>query len=108
LGAANHDTVVRFVRALGTAFQFIRNPANREQVVKAITAATGASEEIARATLALYLGPDKGVLPKQAEIDLKGLEQVIAFMGEGGAIAAPLPAPERFVDLHYLRAAGMQ
>ena len=42
---------------------------------------TGASDEIARATLALYFEPDKGVMPKQAEIDLKGLAQVIAFMG---------------------------
>jgi hypothetical protein len=33
---------------------------------------------------------------------------VIAFMGEGGAIKAPLPAPERFVDLQYLRAAGVE
>ena len=71
-------------------------------------ALTGASDEIARATLALYFEPDKGVMPKQAEIDLKGLAQVIAFMGEGGVIKAPLPAPERFVDLQYLRAAGAQ
>jgi hypothetical protein len=27
---------------------------------------------------------------------------------EGGVIKAPLPAPERFVDLQYLRAAGAQ
>jgi hypothetical protein len=46
-------------------------------------------------------------MPKQAEIDIKGLAQVIAFM-EGGVIKAPLPAPERFVDLQYLRAAGAQ
>jgi hypothetical protein len=47
-------------------------------------------------------------MPKRAEIDLKGLAQVIAFMGEGGVIEPPLPAPERFVDLQYLRAAGAQ
>jgi ABC-type nitrate/sulfonate/bicarbonate transport system substrate-binding protein len=105
---ANQDAVVRFVRALGAAFKYIRDPTNREEVVKAITTSTGASDEIARATLALYLEPDKGVLPKQAEINLKGLEQVIGFMAEGGAIAAPLPALERFVELRYLRAAGMQ
>jgi hypothetical protein len=29
-------------------------------------------------------------------------------MGEGGLIAPPLPAPERFVDLQYLRAAGVE
>jgi ABC-type nitrate/sulfonate/bicarbonate transport system substrate-binding protein len=105
---ANRDTVVRFVRALGDAFRFIRDEANRAEVVAAIVAATGASEEIARATLALYFEPDRGVLPKRGEINRKGFEQVIAFMGEGGTIAPPLPAPERFVDLQYLRAAGVE
>jgi hypothetical protein len=33
---------------------------------------------------------------------------VIAFMGERSAIKPPLPQPERFVDLQYLRAAGVQ
>jgi ABC-type nitrate/sulfonate/bicarbonate transport system substrate-binding protein len=105
---ANKDAVVRFVRALGGAFRFIRDGANRGEIVKAIVELTGSSEDIARATLALYFEPDKGVVPKQAEIDLKGLAQVIAFMGEGGAIKPPLPAPERFVDLQYLRAAGLE
>jgi len=105
---ANKETVVRFVRALGSAFRFIRDGANRAAVVKAIMELTGSSDDIARATLALYFEPDKGVVPKQAEIDLAGLAQVIAFMGEGGVIKPPLPPAERFVDLQYLRAAGAQ
>jgi ABC-type nitrate/sulfonate/bicarbonate transport system substrate-binding protein len=105
---ANKETVVRFVRALGSAFRFIRDGANRADVVKAIVELTGSSDDIARATLALYFEPDKGVVPKQAEIDLAGLAQVIAFMGEGGAIKPPLPPSDRFVDLQYLRAAGAQ
>jgi ABC-type nitrate/sulfonate/bicarbonate transport system substrate-binding protein len=105
---SNKETVVRFVRALGNAFRFIRDGANRAHVVKAIVELTGSSDDIARATLALYFEPDKGVVPKQAEIDLAGLAQVIAFMGEGGVIKPPLPTPDRFVDLQYLRAAGAQ
>ena len=105
---ANKDAVVRFVRALAAAFRFIRDPANREEVATAIVKLTGSSDQIARQTLALYFEPERGVLPKQAEIDLNGLTQVIAFMGEGGAIKPPLPQPERFVDLQYLRAAGVQ
>jgi ABC-type nitrate/sulfonate/bicarbonate transport system substrate-binding protein len=100
--------LIGFVGALADAFRFIRDPAHRADVAKAIVALTGASDEIARATLALYLDPDRGVLPQHAEIDLGGLGQVIAFMGEGGAIKPPLPAPEQFVDLQYLRAAGAQ
>ena len=107
--AAQHkDVTTRFVRALAQSFRFIRDPANREEMVKAMVTVTGSSEAIARETLALYFEPDRGVLPKQAEINMAGLSQVIAFMGEGGMILAPLPAPERFVDLQYLRAAGVE
>ena len=105
---AHADALVRFVRALANAFRFIRDPTHRDEVTKEIVELTGAPDDIARATLALYFEPDRGVLPKQAEIDLAGLAQVIAFMGQGGTIKPPLPAPERFVDLRYLAAAGAQ
>ena len=29
-------------------------------------------------------------------------------MGEGGMLQQPLPGPERFVDLQYLKAAGVE
>jgi ABC-type nitrate/sulfonate/bicarbonate transport system substrate-binding protein len=107
--AQNHaPAIIGFVGALADAFRFIRDPAHRDDALNAIVALTGASDEIARATLALYLDPDRGVLPRHAEIDLGGLAQVIAFMGEGGTVKPPLPAPEQFVDLQYLRAAGAQ
>jgi ABC-type nitrate/sulfonate/bicarbonate transport system substrate-binding protein len=105
---ANTDKVVRFVRALAAAFRFIRDPAHRDEVAKSIVELTGSTDAVARATLKLYFEPDRGVLPKQAEIDMNGLSKVIAFMGEGGAIKPPLPAPERFVDLQYLQAAGVK
>lgn len=100
--------IIGFVSALADVFRFIRDPAHRDDAIKAVAALTGASDDIARATLTLYLDPDRGVMPQHAEIDLGGLGQVIAFMGEGGTIKPPLPAPEQFVDLQYLRAAGAQ
>jgi ABC-type nitrate/sulfonate/bicarbonate transport system substrate-binding protein len=105
---ANKEALVRYVRALASAFRFIRDPENRPSVLKTVVMMTGASEGIARDTLALFLEPDRGVLPAQAEINLNGLAQVITLMGEGGLLKTPLPAPERFVDLQYLRAAGVQ
>ena len=106
--AANPDKVVPFVRAVADAFKFIRDPKNRAETIKLMTEQTGSSEEIARAVMALYFEPDRGVMPRQAEIDLKGLAQVIAFMGEAGELSAPLPPVERFVDLQFLKAAGLQ
>ena len=105
---ANKGAMVRYVRALAAAFTFIRDPTHRDRVVRTVMQSTNASEAIVQQTLALFFDPERGVLPKQAEIDLAGLAQVIAMMGEAGAIKAPLPSPEQFVDLRYLRAAGVQ
>src|SRR6266851_3633910 len=106
--AANKDAMVRYVRALSSAFRFIRDPANRANVLKTIIETTGFAEGNAQLTLALYFEPDRGALPKAGEISIKGLEQVIALMGEGQTLKPPLPTAEQFVDLQYLRAAGIQ
>src|SRR5262245_12732637 len=106
--AANRDKVVRFVRAIADAFRFIRAPENRAEVIKAIVEQTGSSEEIARAVVELYLESCSGAMHSQADIDLKAVAQVIAFMGEAGTLKVPLPPAERFVDLQYLRAAGVE
>jgi len=106
--SAHKDALVRYVRALAAAFRIIRDPSKRDTVIKTIVATTGVSAAIAEKTLALYFEPEKRVLPKQAEIDLRGLTQMIALMGEAGLLQKPLPAAERFVDFQYLHAAGIQ
>lgn len=105
---AHKDALVRYVRGLGAAFTFIRDPANRHAVVKTIVETTDSSAEIAEQTLKLFFEPERNVLPKRAEINVKGLAQVIAFMGEAGTIKEPLPPPERFIDLQYLQTAGVK
>jgi ABC-type nitrate/sulfonate/bicarbonate transport system substrate-binding protein len=106
--AASHaDTVVRFLRALAASFRFIHDPANRDTLVRIVVEGTGTNEATARKILALYLDPDRGVLPRAAEIDMTGLATVIAFLGAGGTVPTPLPPPERFVDLDYLHRAGI-
>jgi hypothetical protein len=59
--------------------------------------------------IAFYLdGGDKGIVPKAAELNEKGVEQLIAMMGQAGIIKPPLPAAQRFVDLQYLQAPGIR
>ena len=48
------------------------------------------------------------MLPKQGEINVIGLTQVIAVMGEAGLLKQPLPTAEQFVELKYLQAAGVK
>ena len=104
----HRDAVVRYIRALGAAFKFIRDPAKRNSVVKTIVESTDTPADIAQQTLALFFEPERNVMPMQAEINVKGLAQVIAFMGEAGLLNEPLPAAERFVELRYLQAAGVK
>jgi ABC-type nitrate/sulfonate/bicarbonate transport system substrate-binding protein len=107
--AAKHkDLAVRFARAFGDAYRFMRDPANRDEVTRILSETTGASPDVARQMLAFYYEPDRGVMPRQAEISLPGVAKVIELLGNSGALKPPLPAAERFVDLQYLQAAGLQ
>ncbi len=105
---AHRDAMVRYVRAMANSFAFIRDPANRSKVVADIMATIGCSEPIAGQTLDLFNEPGRAVLPRRGEIDLKGLQQVIAMLGEAGLLKPPLPQADHFVDLQYLKAAGVQ
>jgi ABC-type nitrate/sulfonate/bicarbonate transport system substrate-binding protein len=104
--AANQEAVVRYVRALSASLTMIGDPARRSAVAKVIVELTSVPPALAERALDLYAG--KTVLPRRGEIDLKGLAQVISFMGESGQLKAPLPAAEQFVDLQYLQLAGIR
>jgi len=106
--AQNKDVVVRLARTFGEAYRFMRDPRNRDEVTGILAETTGAPGEVARQMLAFYYEPDRGVMPSQAEISLPGLAKVIELLGMTGALKPPLPAAERFVDLQYLKAAGLQ
>jgi ABC-type nitrate/sulfonate/bicarbonate transport system substrate-binding protein len=105
---ANRDAVMRLTRAVGGAYKFLRDKANRDEVAKLAAESTGAPIDVMRAVLAFYYEPDRGVMPKQGEIDMAGVAKVIELLGGTGELRAPLPAAERFVDLQYLKAAGLQ
>jgi ABC-type nitrate/sulfonate/bicarbonate transport system substrate-binding protein len=104
----HREVTSRFVRAMSATNDFIRDPKNRDRVIKVIVEMTNASSDIAGKTLDLFFQPGRHVLPDRATIDLNGLQKVIAMMGEEGLIGKPLPQAARFVDLQYLRAAGVQ
>jgi ABC-type nitrate/sulfonate/bicarbonate transport system substrate-binding protein len=107
-GAQHKDTLVRFARAMGSAYAFMNDPRNRDEVT-AIVAETGnVSPAVAAEIFAPYLEPDRSVLPRRGELDIAAFNRVIALMAEVGAIPSPAPPAEWFVDLQYAKAAGIQ
>ena len=104
----NKDALVRYARALASSYRYMRAAHNRDEVVRLIVETTGTTERIARQTLGLYFEPERGVFPKAGEIDVKGFDEVLRVMAEAGELKPPIPPAGRFIDLQYLKAAGLQ
>jgi ABC-type nitrate/sulfonate/bicarbonate transport system substrate-binding protein len=107
-GIANKDALVRFVRAMASAYAFMNDARNRDEVTTLIKEDGKISDEVAVEIFAPYLDPAKNVLPRRGELSLAAFNRVLALMSEVGAIPSPPPAAEKFVDLQYLQAAGIQ
>lgn len=107
-GEKNQETLVRFVRAFAASYEFISDPKNRGEVTTIIKDSLKISDDIAREIFAPYLEPARNVLPKRGELDLAAFSRVLALMGDAGVIPAPTPPAARFIDLKYLKAAGIQ
>jgi ABC-type nitrate/sulfonate/bicarbonate transport system substrate-binding protein len=105
---AHGDVIVRYIRATAAANRFIQDKANREEVVKAAMEVTAQPENRAREMLDYFWDARNDVLPREGEIDLAKVNALIALFGQYGILKPPLPAPERFVDLRYLKLAGIQ
>ena len=98
------EALARYVRAMRDSFRFIRDPQNRSRIAVLMKEWWGSSEETAFSTLDLFFQPEKNVLPFEGEINLRGVEQVIRFLKDGGVVTGPVPPAETFVDLQYLKA----
>jgi ABC-type nitrate/sulfonate/bicarbonate transport system substrate-binding protein len=107
-GAQNKDTLVRFARAMASAYAFMNNPKNRDEVLKIMVETGGVAPTVAAEIFAPYLEAAKNVLPRRGELDMAAFNRVIELMAEVGAIPSPAPPAEKFVDLQYLQAAGIQ
>jgi ABC-type nitrate/sulfonate/bicarbonate transport system substrate-binding protein len=101
------DVIVRYIRATAAANRFIRDPANRGEVIKAAMEVTGQPEDRAREMLAYFWDDKNDVLPRQGEIDLAKVNALMGLYGKYGILPTPLPPPERYVDLRYLKMAGV-
>ena len=107
-GLKNKEQLMRFVRAMASAYAFINDRGNRDEVLRIIAETGHLPPSVAAEIFAPYLDPTKNVLPRKGELDLAAFARVLALMAEAGVIPSPAPGVEQFVDLQYLKAAGIQ
>ena len=104
--AAHRDLVAKYIRATNAAMAFIRDPKNREEVVKVTTAFTKQPENHSRQMLG-YIWDPKNRVFQGATPNMNAVAAAISLLGEYDVLKQPLPAPERFVDPTYAKAAGL-
>lgn len=107
-GEKNKDALVRMVRGFAAAYRFISDPKNYDEVRTIVKESLKISDETTRQIFRPYSEADKNVLPRQGELDLPAFDRVLSLMGEAGVIPKPVAPAARFVDLQYLKAAGIQ
>jgi ABC-type nitrate/sulfonate/bicarbonate transport system substrate-binding protein len=107
-GEKNKDALVRLVRGFAAAYQFMNDAKNHNEVRNIVKESLKLSDDTARQIFAPYTQPDKNVLPRRGELDLAAFDRVLALMGDAGVIPTPVAPASRFVDLQFLKAAGIQ
>jgi ABC-type nitrate/sulfonate/bicarbonate transport system substrate-binding protein len=105
---ANRDTLVRYLRAKGDAMAFIHDPKNRAALKRAIAEVTGYPPAVVDRVAAAYSDPSRQILPRRGELDPASFNNLLQFAKDAGLWDKPWPPAERFYDLSYARAAGIQ
>jgi len=93
--------LVRFLRAILRAENWIYT--QKEDTVKIIAKRFKFNEKYSEAAWRYFVGGR--AIPKDGEIDPKGMEKVLQLLIEDGTMKPPLPRPEKYIDLNYLEEA---
>jgi ABC-type nitrate/sulfonate/bicarbonate transport system substrate-binding protein len=100
----NRDEVLRFLKALLKARRWIEE--NPNDAAEFLAKDLKLSVDVARRGLDFYL--ENRAWEPDLAIDLVGLKPVIETYAEQSQMKGPVPAPEKYVDLSYLKDALKQ
>jgi NitT/TauT family transport system substrate-binding protein len=90
--------LVRFLRAILRADQWIHT--QKEDTVRIIVKRFKYNEKHSEASWRYYI--NSNAIPKDGEINPKGMEKVLQLLAEDGTLTAPLPKAEKYIDMSYL------
>ena len=90
--------LIRFLRAILRADQFIHN--QKEETVAIIVKRFHYNEKHSEASWRYYI--NNNAIPKDGEINSKGMDKVLQLLHEDGTLTQPLPKPEKYLDMSYL------
>ena len=96
--------VVRYLKAMVRAMQWAH--ADHEQSANLVTKRTGIPLKYTRVTVDEYLS--QGIISRDGSVNRDGFQRLIDLMGDRLFKSRPYPAPEKYLDLSYLRRAHQE
>lgn len=100
----HHQLTVRYLKAMVRAMQWAH--ANREQAAELVSKRTGIPLKYTKTTVDEYLS--QGIISRDGSVNRDGFQRLIDLMGERLFKSKPYPAPEKYLDMSYLRRAQQE
>jgi ABC-type nitrate/sulfonate/bicarbonate transport system substrate-binding protein len=101
---ANSQLTVRYLKAMLRAMQWVHT--HKEEAADLVTKRTGIGLQYTRATVNEYLS--QGIISRDGSVNREGFQRLIDLMGERLFKQRPYPAPEKYLDMSYLRRAQQE
>lgn len=101
---AHRDLLVRYLRAKIRAHRWLWDPAHRDEAIDVLVRSTKLSRENAAKTYALWFERQQRIIPRDGELNVKGLDHVVQDTVDAGLIKPGVDAT-RFVDQTFFEAA---
>jgi ABC-type nitrate/sulfonate/bicarbonate transport system substrate-binding protein len=101
---ANEALLVRFIRAMIKATDWVMDPKNKEEVVKLLIPANKNDRARAEEDYAESVSSRFGFTPR-SRIDMDGIRTIIELREMAGLMKPPVPKPEKYIDERFYKQA---
>jgi len=101
---ANTPLTVRYLKAMLRAMQWVHS--HKEESAELVTKRTGIPIKYTKPTVEEYLS--QGIISRDGLVNREGFQRLIDLMGDRIFKQKPYPAPEKYLDLSYLRRAQQE
>ena len=101
---AKEELLVRFIRAMIRATDWVMDGKNREEAVKLLLPENKGSNARAEEMYEESISPKFGFTPR-SRIDMEGIRMVLQLRETAGLMKPPVPKPEKYVDERFYKKA---
>ncbi len=100
----NEDLLVRYIRAMAGAINWLLDPDNKQDAIATIMATDEISSTEALQIYEEAVNPTFGFIPN-ARIEPSGIEQILKLREVMGQMEPPLPSPDKYIEARFYQVA---